>query len=90
MGHIMVDWEYYWKIPPAEIGPSEKKNPKIHEVDEDEEECDDQDRGKGLEETNQWKRRELLDLSLRVDLNLLEIFKGMLEMWKRRALQEEM
>jgi hypothetical protein len=53
MGHIMVDWEDEWKIPPAETGPSEKKNPKIHEVDEDEEEGDDQDRGKGPEETTQ-------------------------------------
>jgi hypothetical protein len=28
------------------------------------------------------------DLSLRVDLNLWKVCKGMLEMWKRRALQE--
>jgi hypothetical protein len=38
MGHIMVDWEDEWNIPPTEIGPSEKKKLKIHEVDEDEEE----------------------------------------------------
>jgi hypothetical protein len=28
MGHIMVDWDDEWKIPPAEVGPSEKQNPK--------------------------------------------------------------
>jgi hypothetical protein len=38
MGHIMVDWDDEWKIPPVETGPSEKQKPKIHEVDEDEEE----------------------------------------------------
>lgn len=40
MGHIMVDWDDKWKIPPAEIGPSETQNPKIYEVDEEEEEGD--------------------------------------------------
>jgi hypothetical protein len=30
------------------------------------------------------------NLSLRVDLNLQKVCKGMLEMWKRRALQEAM
>jgi hypothetical protein len=36
MGHIMVNWDEEWKIPPVEIGPSEKKKPKLYEVNEDE------------------------------------------------------
>jgi hypothetical protein len=41
MGHIMVDWDDEWKIPPVETGPSEKQNPQVQEIDDDEEEGDD-------------------------------------------------
>jgi hypothetical protein len=53
MGHIMVDWDDEWKIPLTEVEPSTKKNPKVHEIDEEEEGGDDHDRGKGLEEKTQ-------------------------------------
>jgi hypothetical protein len=36
----MVNWEDEWKIPLAEVGPTEKQNLKFHEIDEDEEEGD--------------------------------------------------
>jgi hypothetical protein len=36
MGHIMVNWDDEWNIPPTNIRASEKQNPKIHEGDEDE------------------------------------------------------
>jgi hypothetical protein len=53
MGQIMVDWDDKWNITPAEIGPSEKQNPQVQEIDDDEEEGDIQERGKGTEETTQ-------------------------------------
>jgi len=47
MSHIMVvNWDDERKIPPVETGPLEKQQQKIHKVDEDEEEGEDQDRGK--------------------------------------------
>jgi hypothetical protein len=51
MGHIMADWDDEWKIPPIERGPSETQNPKIYEVDEEEEDGDIHDRGKGPKDT---------------------------------------
>jgi hypothetical protein len=47
MGHIMVDWDDEWKIPPTETRPSERQNPEVQEIDDDEEEGVEQERGKG-------------------------------------------
>ena len=52
MGHIMVDWEKEWNIPLAETGPTEKQNPQVQEIDDEEEEGDTQERGKGPEKTS--------------------------------------
>jgi hypothetical protein len=41
MGHIMVNWDVEWNIPPIGTKTSNKKKMKIHKVDEDEEEGDD-------------------------------------------------
>jgi hypothetical protein len=53
MGHIIVDWDDKWKIPPTKIGPSEKQNPKVQDVNDDEEEGEKQDRGNSTRETIQ-------------------------------------
>jgi hypothetical protein len=53
MGQIMVDWDDKWNITPAKIGPSEKQNPQVQDIDDDEEEGDIQEIGKGTEETTQ-------------------------------------
>jgi hypothetical protein len=37
MGHIMVDWDDEWKIPPAETDPSKGHNLQIQEIYDDEE-----------------------------------------------------
>ena len=56
MGHIMVDWDEEWKNRLAEVEPSEKKNPKFHEVYDEGEEGDTQEKGNGTSETTQQKK----------------------------------
>jgi hypothetical protein len=51
MGHIMVDWDNEWNIPPAENWPSEKKISQVQEIDDDEEEGVKEERGNDIEET---------------------------------------